>query len=126
MLYCLLVLHVTVPSWWAFTMQWLPTFFSFEDSVKVQTQIKHFAVDNHLVCQWSFTEWMAWKRIAKPRRQAFDSVVILVVRSIWLECNDQVFSRGLSSPGALGRKIMLACEDWCRARLLNRWALARE
>jgi hypothetical protein len=47
MFYCLLILHVTVPSWWASTTQRLPTFFSFEDSMKVQTQIKHFAFHNH-------------------------------------------------------------------------------
>jgi hypothetical protein len=34
----------------------------------------------------------ARKRIAKPRHRAFDSLVILIVRRIWLEWNARVFN----------------------------------
>jgi hypothetical protein len=33
------------------------------------------------------------KRIAKPRRRAFDSLVLLVARKLWLERNGRVFNR---------------------------------
>jgi hypothetical protein len=52
------------------------------------------------------------KGLPKPRRRAFDLVVLLVERSIWLERNDRVFNRSLSTRGALSRKIMLASEGW--------------
>jgi hypothetical protein len=71
--------------------------------------------DNSQLGDW----WLdARKRIAKVRRRAFDSVVLLISRKLWLERNDRVFSRSQATPAALSHQISTAVKEWCRARLL--------
>jgi hypothetical protein len=71
--------------------------------------------DSHMADWWLD----ARKAIVKPR-SAFDSVVLLVARPIWLERNDRFFSRSSSAPAVLVQKNLVAVEDWCRAVALVR------
>jgi hypothetical protein len=48
----------------------------------------------------------ARKKTAKPRRHAFDSLVMLVTRLVWLEQNDRVFNRNHSSLVQLCHRVL--------------------
>jgi hypothetical protein len=72
---------------------------------------------NAIFTRW----WLHWcRRIARPRRRAFDSVVAMTTRLLWLQHNEKVF-RGLSSTPDFVLQLMLrTCDQWCAARLLVR------
>jgi hypothetical protein len=61
----------------------------------------------------------ARKQVGKPHRMAFDSIVLLTTRMIWLEQNGKMFNRTLSTRGALGHSILVMMEDWCHAKLVS-------
>jgi hypothetical protein len=71
--------------------------------------------------------WLASrKRVIKRRRKAFDSLVPLVARGIWLQRNSRVFDRSATAPVALARELESECALWCRAGLICRSPLARD
>jgi hypothetical protein len=51
---------------------------------------------------------------------AFNLIMILVARPIWLQRNDRVFARTTLSPDSLAHHIELVANDWCRAKMVNR------
>jgi hypothetical protein len=61
-----------------------------------------------------------------PRRAAFDSLVILVARQLWLECNDRIFHATACLPAQLIAKLTRTVDDWSNAGLLARSMLYRE
>jgi hypothetical protein len=65
-------------------------------------------------------------RVLKAHRSTFDSIVILVTRSIWLQRNDRVFARMALSPGSLAHHIELVADDWCQAKMVDKSQLIRE
>jgi hypothetical protein len=76
-------------------------------------------------------ELVAWwlqagKAVTKPRHRAFDSLFLLVARSIWLEWNVRVFRGQLRLPSVLLTSIVELCELWCRARVVDRSELHGE
>jgi hypothetical protein len=60
----------------------------------------------------SFVDWWlaSHKLITKQRRKAFDSIVILVSRCIWLQQNSHVFDRQSTPPLALVHVVKSQCE----------------
>jgi hypothetical protein len=65
--------------------------------------------------------WLASRRaVAKPRRKAFDSVLLLGAWMLWLERNELTFSTGSSTTSAVAAKAGELLELWCRARLVDR------
>lgn len=73
--------------------------------------------NDHLVTWWIHSR----KQIPKPRRKAFDSLVILVTWTIWLERNDRVFKRKVQSPTAIVDFIWSELAQYARAKLID-WA----
>jgi hypothetical protein len=61
-----------------------------------------------------------WKAIVKPRRSAFDSLCMLITRSLWLEWNAMVFRNQSKSTMALVTAIADLGELWCRVRVVDR------
>jgi hypothetical protein len=51
--------------------------------------------------------------VAKPRRKAFDSLVALIIWSIWLERNSRVFRNQVGSVTAVVTSVIDWCELWC-------------
>jgi hypothetical protein len=76
----------------------------------------------------SFVDWWlsARKLVVKRQRKAFDSVVLLVARGIWLQRNCRVFDRRSLLPVPLAEQLQEQCEDWCRVSLICSSQLARE
>jgi hypothetical protein len=70
----------------------------------------------------SFAQWWtaARKRIGKPRRKAFDSLVILVAWSLWLERNARIFTVVAVPPSSCIRGIMVEVDLWCCAKIVDR------
>jgi hypothetical protein len=67
--------------------------------------------------------WLdARKRVPKPRHQAFDSLVFLVARQLWLEHNGRVFRGGgvTSLSVTLVARVWDILELWSRAGLVCR------
>jgi hypothetical protein len=73
----------------------------------------------------SFAEWwtLVRKRVVKEHRQAFDSIAVLVVWSIWLHHNDRVFGRQVLSDAHLVALVLAQAAEWCRAGLVVRSVL---
>jgi hypothetical protein len=73
-------------------------------------------------------EWWLRSRkvVAKAHWKAFDSLVFLVVWSLWLECNSRVFNQKTSSMVALISCILSRAKLWCRAGFVNRSAMLGE
>jgi hypothetical protein len=46
---------------------------------------------------------------------AFDSLVLLVARGIWLYMNNVIFSRATLSHVGLAHELGQLLDDWCRA-----------
>jgi hypothetical protein len=69
-----------------------------------------------------FDEWwtVVHKQVVKERRNAFNSIVVLVMWSIWLHRNDTVFGRRVLTEGQLIARILTNVEEWCRAGLVVR------
>jgi hypothetical protein len=78
-------------------------------------------VDEHLVLWWLRSR----KFVVKARRKAFDSFVVLIVWSIWLERNAMVFRSVSSSTATLVEFIWTHCKLWCRTILVD-WSLLLE
>jgi hypothetical protein len=75
-----------------------------------------------------FTSWwvIARKAIHKARHKAFDSLVLLVAQSLWLERNNQVFNFRSVLPSSLVYSIKLDCDQWCWAGLVDMSSLVRD
>jgi hypothetical protein len=80
------------------------------------------AVDAALIDWWLTVH----EQVSKAHRPAFDSIVILMARSIWLQKNDRVFARTSLSPANLAHHIELVAEDCCRSKLVDTLKLFRE
>jgi hypothetical protein len=65
------------------------------------------------------------KKVGKPRRKASDTLIILVVWCIWLQRNTRVFRNGTESAVATVEVIVMHCNLWSCARLLDRSCLFR-
>jgi hypothetical protein len=64
--------------------------------------------------------WISSRKwVPKHRRQAFDSLVLLVARHIWLERNDRVFRGECKQPTLLIKSLWEIAELWSRARLIS-------
>jgi hypothetical protein len=58
--------------------------------------------------------------VAKARRKAFDSLVVLISWSLWLERNARIF-RGTAEPvPRIIDSILAKGELWCSAKLVAR------
>jgi hypothetical protein len=64
------------------------------------------------------------KSIARARRKAFDSVVVLVVWSVWLERNEHVFRDERKQPSQVAASILAELHNWCDAKLVDRSSLS--
>jgi hypothetical protein len=62
------------------------------------------------------------KSVAKARCKNFDSLILLVAWSIWLEQNARVFRSEFAMASAVIDGIWSRCELWCRAKLVG-WSL---
>jgi hypothetical protein len=69
-----------------------------------------------LTSWWTF----ARKRILKQRRKLFDSLVVLVVWFLWLERNNRVFIRMPTPADRFIDDIWSSCDQWMRAKLIDR------
>jgi hypothetical protein len=56
--------------------------------------------------------------VVKECRQAFDSIAVLVVWSIWFHRNDRVFGRQVLSDDRLVALVLAQATEWCRAGLV--------
>jgi hypothetical protein len=71
--------------------------------------------------------WLrARKMVPKPWRPAFDSVVLLISRGIWLHRNERVFNDVSLSLAVVVHRLVLSIDDWCKANLVARSLLYRE
>ncbi|GJN32057.1 hypothetical protein PR202_gb20530 [Eleusine coracana subsp. coracana] len=70
----------------------------------------------------SMVDWWieARKRVAKACRRAFDSLVVLVVWSLWVERNARVFRQRSKSTTALATHVLDELDWWCRAGSVDR------
>jgi hypothetical protein len=70
--------------------------------------------------QDSFDDWWLHSRksVSKPRRPAFDSLVLCVVLSLWLHRNACVFRQAIASLSAIVDSVWAAVDLWIRAGLL--------
>jgi hypothetical protein len=68
------------------------------------------------------TSWWlrARKAVAKLRRPAFDSIVLLLAWSLWLQRNDRVFRSENKLPSTLVNSIWTSVDQRSRAMLLDR------
>jgi hypothetical protein len=64
----------------------------------------------------SFVTWWVHsrKQVAKEHRKAFNSLIIAIVWSIWLERNERCFARSCKSPTAVVRDVWNSVDMWCR------------
>jgi hypothetical protein len=60
------------------------------------------------------------KHVPKPRRQAYDSLILLVSRGIWLHRNDRIFNSITLSPDTVAHQMLLLLNDWCTTTLVDR------
>jgi hypothetical protein len=60
------------------------------------------------------------KQVVKGRRKVFDSLVISVAWSIWLQRNDPCFARICKPPAVVALDAWSLLEQWCRAGLVDR------
>jgi hypothetical protein len=69
-----------------------------------------------------FTDW--WlrvrKAVSKPRCKAFDSLIILVAWSLWLQRYDRMFNRFSMSEAIVVSSIFANLELWVCAKLVAR------
>jgi hypothetical protein len=70
----------------------------------------------------NFAQWWteARKRIGKPLRKAFYSLVILVAWSLWLERKARIFRGAAASPSSCIQAIKLEGDLWCRTKIIDR------
>jgi hypothetical protein len=61
--------------------------------------------------------------VIKTHRKAFDSLVILVALSLWLQRNDRVFNRASLLEALLSSSILANLDQWVRAKLVVRLQL---
>jgi hypothetical protein len=66
------------------------------------------------------------KVVARTRRKVFDSLVFLMMRSLWLERNARVFRNGSLLPNRVVDDIRESCDQWCQAGLIARSILMGE
>lgn len=68
----------------------------------------------------AFVDWwlLSRRQIPKPRRKAFDSVVVLIAWYLWLERNARTFQRAASPVAVVLTSISEAIALWCRAHLI--------
>jgi hypothetical protein len=75
-----------------------------------------------------FTTW--WlrmrRRVPKPCRRAYDSMVLLVARGIWLHRNNMIFNDVSLLPSVVAHMLSLLLDDWCSVKLVDRSSLYRE
>jgi hypothetical protein len=65
--------------------------------------------------------WMrARKSVAKVRRKAFDSFVILIAWLLWLQRNDRVLNRVSTLEVGLVDSIWMSLEQWVHVKLFDR------
>jgi hypothetical protein len=65
--------------------------------------------------------WLAArKRIPKAHRKAFDSLVLLVCHSIWLQRNAKVFRGEVVNAGSIFKVVTQGIEQWCLAGIMSR------
>jgi hypothetical protein len=79
----------------------------------------------------TFDNFMTWwlrtrKHVPKTRRKAYDSLVVLVSRGIWLHRNNKIFNDASLTLDALGHQMALLLDDWCTTSLVDRSSLYRE
>jgi hypothetical protein len=60
------------------------------------------------------------RRVARPRQRAFDSLVALVSRLIWLYRNDRVFQGVSLTVEELLHRVSMVSENWCVVKLVAR------
>jgi hypothetical protein len=72
----------------------------------------------------SFVPWWlhTGKTVPKARRAAFDCIVVLVARRLWLQRNEKVFRS--ATPSATFILIEDDCNNWCRSKLIDRSRLS--
>jgi hypothetical protein len=58
------------------------------------------------------------KSVSKPRRRAFDSLVLCVVWNIWLHRNACVFRSAIASPTTVVDSVWAVVDLWSKAGLL--------
>jgi hypothetical protein len=73
----------------------------------------------------AFNDFMPWwlrkrKHVPKPRRRAYDSLILLVSRGIWLHRNDRIFNSVTLSPDTVAHQMLLLLNDWCTTTLVDR------
>jgi hypothetical protein len=62
----------------------------------------------------------ARKSVAKVRRKAFDSFVILIAWLLWLQRNDRVLNRVSTLEVGLVDSIWMSLEQWVHVKLFDR------
>jgi hypothetical protein len=62
------------------------------------------------------SEWMhSRKQVPNERRKAFDSLVIAISWSVWLERNEHCIARNCKPPASVILDIWNLIDMWCRA-----------
>jgi hypothetical protein len=79
----------------------------------------------------AFNDFMTWwlrmrRRVPKPCRRAYDSMVLLVACGIWLHRNDMIFNDVSLLPSVVAHMLSLLLDDWCSVKLVDRSSLYRE
>jgi hypothetical protein len=65
--------------------------------------------------------WMrSRKAVTKDRRPTFDSIVLLIIRRLWLHRNERVFRNALPSVSVTLQQIADDFSIWCCANLIDR------
>jgi hypothetical protein len=57
--------------------------------------------------------------VPKARRKGFDSLVLVVAWTIWIEWNARVFRNEVASVSSVIGCVWDRCELWCRAKLVE-------
>jgi hypothetical protein len=65
------------------------------------------------------------KHVLKARRKAFDSLVALVVRSLWLSRNACVFRHSTPLIGDVVQSVLDQAFQWCLVGLVDRSSLGQ-
>jgi hypothetical protein len=78
---------------------------------------------NNTTVQWWLT---SRKVVTKAHRKVFDSLVLLVAWSLWLERNNRVFNRKISTVVAVISCILCRVKIWGRAGFVRRSELLGE
>jgi hypothetical protein len=85
---------------------------------------------HHIIPQvesWLSNWWIgAHKRVVKPQRRPFDSVVLLTTRTIWLERDGRVFNRVPPPLHVVARSILVVLDEWCHVKLVSWLILSGE